>query len=166
MQELDRIYFQPLFHKKCQFLVKSRKSHPAPGKRGVNKKQKVPLNAKISSAKKFRPCQKLSAEDNANHFNSAKIIESNITLQYIENEPLSQATSCSSMNSQFPSCRKHRKMAKKLLAIKPRFKVSRKLRLWLEKRQIMIIRRKRVNRKFKIQQKQAKKIRPQLLKWR
>ncbi|KNC23776.1 hypothetical protein FF38_13833 [Lucilia cuprina] len=127
MQTLDRIYFQPLFHKKLRFLLKTKRSNIKKRKRKLNQKS---LNE--------------SEIQNSDMVNK-------ISLQYVKHlENNKSSTSIQTLRPQDQIIDKQAKHSNKKrlksvaqdLAKKPVVKVSRKLRLWLQKRQIFIIRRK------------------------
>lgn len=164
MQELDRIYFQPLFHKKCQFLQKSRRPTPPVIIRSrpkIKNKLKMPLKSKSKINIKQKPFHsKIRRNDDLSTSPSlhsqSTLTNSKITLQCVR--PISDSASSSSLNtlkggnSQGKLVKKKRRKGdhcRPMANAKPRLKVSRALRLWLEKRQIIIIRRKLVNKRFK-----------------
>ncbi|XP_058978077.1 cytosolic carboxypeptidase Nna1 isoform X3 [Musca domestica] len=154
MQELDRIYFQPLFHKKCQFLQKSRRPTPPVIIRSrpkIKNNLKMPLKSKSKINIKQKPFHsKIRRNDNLSTSPSqSTLTNSKITLQCVR--PISDSASSSSLNtlkggnSQGELVKKKRRKGghcRPMANAKPRLKVSRALRLWLEKRQIIIIRRK------------------------
>lgn len=180
MLQLDRIYFQPLFHKKCQFLLKSRRPPPPPPllrmrKGRLNKRLEKPLKVKVNS--KANTSQiKFSREEIAirnpvkRNLSNQGMEGSKISLQNVKDMPLSRVASSSSLKTlregipQNEFCKRRSKVGSDIVPLKPRLKVSRKLRLWLEKRKIIIFRRKMVNTRLKCHRHKAN-TRTQLLKW-
>ncbi|XP_075156266.1 nna1 carboxypeptidase isoform X2 [Haematobia irritans] len=162
MQELDRIYFQPLFHKKSQFLLKSRRPHPIRIRKvGYSKKSLGKSKSKEMIIKQI-PIRKIDNEESKLSKNSLDMNvsslsnhsgeSSQITLQYVKEVSLLNAESLISVNTITevqPRNIRRCKKRQEILPSKTRLKVSRKLRLWLEKRQIIIFRRKR-NHKLKV----------------
>lgn len=158
MQELDRIYFQPVFHKKCQFLIKINNNNTA-------KKRKRKLN---------QIARNLSFETNNFRILTEKPnsgARNKISLQYVNVGANSYAANCESFSSTHTlrpqehvvnKKKKHfirkRKRGGQELNKKPLVKVSRKFRLWLKKRQIFIVRQKLVNRTRNLNQKSKLKI--------
>lgn len=142
MQELDRIYFKPLFHKKCQFLLKNNQV--------LVKKRKRKLSKMVMDLKNNQDLRQKCKNDKVNQ----------ITLRYIDNDSnLRKSKSSVSIKTLKPLdeeetrtlkakylFKKRIKVGQDLLLKKPKVKISRKLRLWLVKRQIFILRRKLVNK--------------------
>ncbi|XP_073832558.1 nna1 carboxypeptidase isoform X3 [Musca autumnalis] len=154
MQELDRIYFQPLFHKKCQFLLKSKRPPPLRIRRPkIKHNLKDPLKSKLSIKKKQSQHQinrkEVTISESFHSQAEQSATQSSVTLQCVR-QISDSGSSSSSLNTLKGDNSQARIAAKKRfkggqclrLPAKPRLKVSRKLRLWLEKRQIVIIRRK------------------------
>ncbi|KAM7348746.1 nna1 carboxypeptidase isoform 7-T7 [Cochliomyia hominivorax] len=149
MQELDRIYFQPLFHKKCKFLLKASRRNPF-------KKQKRKLNKKVKDLEANSQVSKEVSETNSQDSQSPK---EEINLRYVRD--IKRSCSSTSIKTLRPQQEfrnrnsnfyfKKRKKGGEDLDQKPHVKVSRKLRLWLTKRQIFILRRKLPHRlKFRL----------------
>lgn len=174
LQELDRIYFQPLFHKKCRFLMKSNRPPPIRlrKRRPCKKPEQPSLKGKSSCRQNTKSNNKAFGEEIQIQIPTQTLSQSKITIQYVNEIPLSKTQSSSSINTvkvKIPeelSRKKRRKGGQELVEPKQaRLKVSRKLRLWLKKRQIIIIRRKMVNRRLKFQ-KLVTKFSTRLLRWR
>ncbi|XP_065365462.1 uncharacterized protein LOC135958483 [Calliphora vicina] len=146
MQELDRIYFQPLFHKKFRFLLKAKRSTIKKRKRKLNK-----IAMDLSST--TMESQTLREKQNSSIINQ-------ITLQYVRNfGKCESSTSIQTLRPQEQDIGNKSKHfnKKRLKAVGPDLekkrlvKVSRKLRLWLKKRKIFIVRRKLPHRlKFRL----------------
>ena len=173
MQELDRIYFQPLFHKKCQLLLKVKRS---PFKKRKRKLKKIPSVTRVTPNSKSSVTSRLDKNcQTPQSVQSSKVILRYVNPQNNKNTSTSNISSISNISSnativpKSPSetlsisqgskiITKKRQKAGQEAVKKPLVKVPRKLRLWLNKRQIFIIRRKLVNRKKDLYSKSIKRI--------
>ena len=173
MQELDRIYFQPLFHKKCQLLLKVKRS---PFKKRKRKLKKIPSATRLTPNSNRSVISRLDNNcQTPQNIQSSKVILRYVNPQKDKNTSTSNISSVSNISSNAtivpknPSVNlsisqgskiiaKKRQKAGQEAVKKPHVKVSRKLRLWLNKRQIFIIRRKLVNRKKDLYSKSINRI--------
>lgn len=152
MQELDRIYFQPLFRKKCQLILKVKRAPFKKHKRKLKKNcsgTRLTQNSNTSVTSRF---------DNICHGSQSTQL-SKVTLRYVNSQKNRNPSNISSnvtivpkhpsetlgVSQEAKSTSKKRFKSGQESEKKTLIKVSRNLRLWLQKRQIHILRRKLVN---------------------
>lgn len=152
MQELDRIYFQPLFRKRCRFLLKN---NQFTGKKHKRKFNKIVDNLG-SKQDLLEECKTLRYVGNNSNFRNIKSSTSIETLKAFERE--------NTVLKAKHVYKKHLKGVQNLVLKKPKVKLSRKLRLWLIKRQIFILKRKLVNKTQNLITKSKVNINPKI--WR
>lgn len=136
MQELDRIYFMPVFRKKIKFLNKIRKRKRNPNSDDINLQKVI----KPARNKKDKPTTTTAGQNVAANLNASASI-----LRRPKNTEMMKRV------------KKNLKLSQSLNK-KPLVKVSRNLRQLLSKYQIFIVRRRMINRKMVLQKNEILKL--------